>query len=78
MVKHKSKDELEKFVEALEQVLPPVFPRHRLTELSGGLINARTITNRMSLGSGPPGVRVGKTVGFSRESFMKWLRRELS
>lgn len=74
VIQHKSETELEKFIDALELALPPVFARHRLTELSGGLINSRTITNRMSLGDGPPGIRVGQIVGFSRDSFIAWLK----
>lgn len=69
-----NKTEIQKFIEALEQSLPAVFARYQLTELTGGLINSRTIANRMSRGDGPPGIRIGKNVGFSRGSFIAWLR----
>lgn len=67
-------NEIQKFIEALEQSLPAIFARYQLTELSGGLINSRTIANRMSRGDGPPGIRIGRNVGFSRGSFIAWLR----
>ena len=69
-----NKTESQKFIEALEQSLPAVFARSQLTELSGGLVNSRTIANRMSRGDGPPGIRIGRIVGFSRGSFIAWLR----
>ncbi|SHO50422.1 hypothetical protein [Desulfopila aestuarii] len=74
MVEKRAETDFEKFLEDLERALPPIFARHRLTELSGGLINSRTIANRMSLGNGPPGIMVGRKIGLSRESFINWLR----
>jgi predicted DNA-binding transcriptional regulator AlpA len=69
--------EVEKFIKEIEQALPLVFPRHALTKLTSGLINSRTIANRMSSkNDGPPGVRIGRSVGFSRKSFIAWLRKD--
>jgi len=69
-----SEIETEKFIDAIEQALPPIFARHSLTKLSGGLINSATIANRMSRGDGPPGIRFGRNVGLVRKSFVEWLR----
>jgi len=72
-----NKTETQMFIEALEQALPVVFARCQLTDLSGGLINSRTIANRMSRGDGPPGIRMGRNVGFSRGSFIAWVRENI-
>ena len=74
--KIKSTIDTENFINAMEQALPPIFARHSLTKLSGGLINSRTICNKMSRGEGPPGIRIGRKVGFTRNSFISWLRED--
>jgi hypothetical protein len=66
--------EVEKFIDQIEQTFPPIFARHSLTKLSGGLINSATLANKMSRGDGPPGIRFGRNVGFTRESFIAWLK----
>jgi len=74
MIRLKTQIETDSFIDALEQALPPVFARHRLTKLSGGLINSRTIANKMSQGIGPKGIKIGRNVGFSRDGFISWLK----
>jgi hypothetical protein len=69
-------NDFEKFIRSLEDALPPVFARQMLTELTGNLFNSRTITNRMSRGDGPPGIKIGRKIGFSRNSFINWLRTQ--
>lgn len=73
----KSMSNFENLIKSLEEALPPVFARCKLTELTGHLINTRTITNRMSRGDGPPGIKIGKKVGFSRDEFINWLRTQI-
>jgi len=71
------KSEIERFLSAMENILPDVFARHALTNLSGGLINSRTIANKNSLGHGPPFIRSSKVIGFEKSSFLKWLKDDL-
>lgn len=74
----KSKNiETETFLNAMEKSLPEVFARHSLTNLSGGLINSRTIANRNSRGDGPPFVRYGKAIALEKVSFLQWLKDDL-
>lgn len=70
------KSETEKFIEHIEKYFPAVFARSEIGRLSGGLINSRTLSNRISRGDGPPIVRLGKKVGICRSSFIEWLLKD--
>ena len=62
------------FFSALEKALPPVFTRKTASEVIGGLISAKTMSNADALGRGPrERVRVGNRVGYTRDSFLEWL-----
>jgi hypothetical protein len=63
----------ENFIDVLRDLLPPIFPRHALTKLTGGLINSRTIANVQSKRQGPPAVNFKGRVGFERNQFISWL-----
>lgn len=63
--------------EALKKAFPPVFGKCQVTELSGGLINSRTVTNRMSIGTGPPSFKYGNKVGFTRDIFIEWVIEQI-
>jgi len=65
------------FIEAIREMLPPIFARHSLTEITGGLINSRTIANAQSRRQGPPSVLVNGKVGFERETFIAWLDKTI-
>ena len=68
-------DGREAFFRAVEKALPPVFSRETASRTIGGLISAKSMCNADSLGIGPVGkVRVGSKIGYTRESFMVWLR----
>lgn len=68
----------EKFFSAIEKELPPVFSRETASKAIGGLISAKTMSNEDSLGKGPSEkVKIGGKVGYTKESFMTWLRRKL-
>ena len=71
------KSEIERFLSAMEKILPDVFARHALTNLSGGLINSRTIANKASRGDGPPFIRSSKVIGLEKSSFLQWLKGDL-
>lgn len=66
------------FISAVAKMLPPVFARHKLTELTGGLVNSRTISNLQSKNEGPPAVKFKGRVGLEKESFLIWLETRVS
>ncbi|GFM36249.1 hypothetical protein [Desulfovibrio psychrotolerans] len=61
------------FIGAIRELLPPIFARHSLTEITGGLINSRTIANLQAKRQGPPSILFKGRVGFERGSFLSWL-----
>lgn len=75
-VEKMSTDELRKaeLKAQLLAILPAVFVRQQVRELTGGMIDGRTLANRDSDGTGPGGkVKMGKTkVGYLREPFVDW------
>lgn len=64
------KDLIQKF----RQTLPVAWDRKYTTELTGGLVHHRTLTNLMSLGKGPKDTfRMGhKKVGITKDAFLEW------
>ncbi len=60
-------------------VMPPVFVRQRVKELTGGMIDGRTLANLDSRDEGPAGkIKMGKTkVGYLREPFIDWFINRL-
>ena len=66
----------ELFFSRLESFLPPVFTREEAARHMGGLLSAKTLNNIDYRGEGPEvRVRVGKKVGYERETFVQWLRQ---
>lgn len=64
------------FFSRLESSLPPVFTREEAARHMGGLLSAKTLNNIDYRGEGPEvRVRVGKKVGYERETFVHWLRQ---
>ena len=70
------KDDLRK---QLLEIMPPVFVRQQVRELTGGMIDGRTLANLDSRGEGPEGkVKMGKTkAGYLREPFIDWFLNRL-
>lgn len=70
------KDDLRK---QLLEIMPPVFVRQQVRELTGGMIDGRTLANLDSKGEGPEGkVKMGKTkAGYLREPFIDWFLNRL-
>ena len=68
----------EDFFKALERELPPMVSRAEASRATGGLISAKTLSNNDALHIGPCGkIRVGSKVGYTRESFIAYLRSKL-
>lgn len=69
----------DRFFDALEKELPPVFTRDVASKCMGGLLAPKTMSNADAMGTGPSvRVRIGKKVAYERTSFMTWLRQKLS
>ena len=50
-------------------------PRERISEFTGGLINARTMANLDSMGQGPAKrMRIGRKVVYSVDSVLDWIK----
>ncbi|UTF49405.1 hypothetical protein NLA06_12645 [Desulfomicrobium sp. ZS1] len=75
-IKRQRKEDLKR---ELLAALPAVFVRQQVKELTGGMIDGRTLANRDSDGTGPGGkVKMGKTkVGYLREPFIDWFLNRL-
>ena len=68
----------EDFFKALERELPPMVSRAEASRATGGLISAKTLSNNDALHIGPCGkIRIGSKVGYTRESFIAYLRNKL-
>ena len=64
------------FFTKLESALPPVFTREEAARHLGGLLSAKTLNKIDYKGEGPEvRVRVGKKIGYERETFVQWLRQ---
>ena len=60
--------------------MPPIFARQQVGELTGGMIDPRTLANLDYKGLGPVNAKVsmGKTkVGYFREPFIDWFLNRL-
>ena len=69
----------DRFFDAIEKELPPVFTRDVASKCMGGLLTPKTMSNADALGTGPSvRVRLGKKIASERASFMHWLRKRLS
>lgn len=64
-------------LEALREKLPPVFPRRCVEVITGGLIKVHTLANLDSMGQGPGYFKIGKRVGYEKETFLKWFEQRL-
>ena len=68
----------EVFFEQLRKELPPVFTREFASEKIGRIFSAKSMSNADALGTGPAvKVKIGKKIGYERESFLQWLRGKM-
>ena len=52
----------------------PIIARDAVQELTGGLVNPRTLSNHDSAGTGPKGLfYIGRRVAYPTEAFCDWL-----
>ena len=66
------------FLDQLRKELPPVFTREFASEKIGRIFSAKSMSNADALGTGPAvKVRIGKKVGYERDSFLQWLRGKM-
>jgi hypothetical protein len=50
----------------------------QLDRFSGGILNARTLANEDSLGTGPRGrIKVGRKVAYPVESLIEWMQSKM-
>lgn len=75
----KPEDQLvDELIEQLREELPLMWPRPRTTELTGGVVNHRSLANAMSRGEGPKGTFMRKRQRIIvRDAFLSWLRPQL-
>lgn len=68
----------EVFFDQLRKELPSVFTREFDSEKIGRIFSAKSMSNADSLGTGPSvKVRIGKKIGYERDSFLQWLRGKM-
>lgn len=68
----------EDFFKALERNLPLIVSRAEASRATGGLVSAKTLSNNDALHTGPSEkIRIGSRVGYTRESFIAYLRSKL-
>ena len=68
----------EVFFDQLRKELPPVFTREFASEKIGRIFSAKSMSNADALGTGPTvKVKIGKKIGYERDSFIRWLRGKM-
>lgn len=75
-MREKNNDKFD-FMELVERWPSPLVGRDQATldKFSGGLLNARSLANHDSLGTGPKvKVRVGRKVAYSAYSLAMWMK----
>lgn len=78
MQQKSEKQLVDELIEQLRQELPLMWVRPRTTELTGGVVNHRTLANAMSRGEGPEGTFMRKKQRIIvREPFLSWLRPQI-
>ncbi|WP_285906416.1 hypothetical protein [Pseudodesulfovibrio pelocollis] len=63
---------------ALKEKLPPLFCRRRVEELTGGLLTVCNLIKLDKEGLGPQSFKMGRKVGYEKESFLLWLEQRLA
>lgn len=72
----KPAETVDELIEKLRKILPPIFPRARIYELTGGVEHPGTLANLKSQGHEMPGsFRRGRNmVFFERDGYLEGLR----
>ncbi len=58
----------------LQETLPPVISRNKISHYLGGLLSVGYMANLDSEGKGPKRIRIGKRCGYLREDLIAWLK----
>ncbi|MDM8215263.1 hypothetical protein QUW15_03690 [Desulfovibrio piger] len=65
-------------VALLEEQLPPIIARKDVARLTFGLVSAKTMANRDSLGTGPQErFRVGKEIWYHKKHFIEFILKQI-
>lgn len=65
-------------IERIESKLPPIVVRAEVGELTEGLVAPKTLANADAAGEGPDErAMVANKIVYSKDSFLKWLRKHL-
>jgi hypothetical protein len=65
----------DKFIAFLEKVLPDMFMRSQVSQLTNGIISSKTMQNRDTTGVGPVQHRVGTKICYDKAEFIEWARQ---
>ena len=65
-------------LEKLQETLPPVIARNKITFFLGGLLSKGYMQNLDSTGKGPKRIKIGKRCGYLREDLIEWLRSKMT
>ena len=68
---------VEKIEKLLFGQLKPVFGRKAVNGLLPGIISSKTLANLDSLGRGPEAIKAGRSILYTRETFIPWLMAHL-
>jgi hypothetical protein len=61
----------------LREKLPPIFTRKHVEKLTGGLLTAVNLRKYDVLGRGPKAFKIGRLVGYEKDSFLEWLEQRV-
>lgn len=65
-------------LEKLQETLPPVISRNKISYYLGGLLSVGYMANLDSEGKGPKRIKIGKRCGYLREDLIDWLRSRMT
>ena len=65
-------------LEKLQETLPPVISRNKISYYLGGLLSVGYMQNLDSAGIGPKRIKIGKRCGYLREDLIDWLRSRMT
>lgn len=64
-------------LETLQETLPPVIARNKISYFLGGLLSKGYMQNLDSEGKGPKRIKIGKRCGYLREDLIDWLKSRM-
>ena len=65
-------------VELLSENLPPILARKDVAKLTFGLVSAKTMANRDSLGTGPKNrFKMGKEIWYHKKEFIDFILEQV-